>query len=557
MGKLIKTIALLILLISITPTIIAQKNTNLSTESILLKTNTTVLLTGETLYYQLYCLSKNKTLSDVSEVAYIEIINSGKESVFKNKISLKNGLGSGDCFIPTTLPTGNYKIIAYTSWMLNNTQSNFFEMDITIINPFQENINMTIENVVTKDIYTNETTNNIVLGINKEKYSKREKASIIIPKTLESGNYFLSIRKIDSLGTLSNTKTDHIDLRLKQDLTTLPETRGEIITGHISSKIANSDLAYKVVTLSIPGKNFIFKTTKTDQNGQFIFIIDKQTNVSDSYFQLSESERENYLIVIDKEPSPDLSNLVFSDKTTISSKNLKAIQERSLATQIENVYFSQKKDSIIESNDTAVFFQPNEKKYNLDDFDRFRTFKETIIEIVTELSFRDYKQVPSLYLSDIRYNAIQSAEPCLVLVDGLQIQDMNALYNYNAYQIQSISVVASPYYYGPKLFNGIVSITTKNNDFASIYSDKNLLKTTILRPEAAKSYYEPKYESNASNRIPDYRYQLLWKPNIRLQNAEMTIPFYISDISGNFKITLEGLTDKGDLIHLDKVFKVE
>lgn len=334
----------------------------MSTESILLKTNTTVLLTGETLYYQLYCLSKNKTLSDVSEVAYIEIINSGKESVFKNKISLKNGLGSGDCFIPTTLTTGNYKIIAYTSWMLNNTQSNFFEMDITIINPFQENINMTIENVANKDIYTNETTNNIVLGINKEKYSKREKASIIIPKTLESGNYFLSIRKIDSLNTLSNTKTDNIDLRLKQDLTVLPEIRGEIITGHISSKIANADLAYKVVTLSIPGKNFIFKTTKTDQNGKFIFIIDKQTNVSDSYFQLSESEKENYSIAIDKEPSPDLSNLVFSDKTTISSKNLKAIQERSLATQIENVYFSQKKDSIIESSDTAVFFQSNEKK---------------------------------------------------------------------------------------------------------------------------------------------------------------------------------------------------
>lgn len=550
---------LLFLLISITPTIIAQKNSTLSTESILLKTNTTVLLTGETLYYQLYCLGKNKTLSDVSEVAYIEIINSQKESVFKNKIGLKNGLGSGDCFIPTTLATGNYKIIAYTSWMLNNTQNNFFEMDITIINPFQENINMTIENAVNKDLNssTSETTNNIVLGINKEKYSKREKASIIIPKTLESGNYFLSIRKIDSLTTLSNTKTDNIDLLLKQDLTALPETRGEIITGHISSKIANADLAYKVVTLSIPGKNFIFKTTKTDQNGKFIFIIDKQTNVSDSYFQLSESERENYSITIDKEPSPDLSNLVFSDKTTISSKNLKAIQERSLATQIENVYFSQKKDSIIESSDKTVFFQSNEKKYNLDDFDRFRTFKETIIEIVTELSFKDYKQVPSLYLSDIRYNVIQSAEPCLVLVDGLQIQDMTVLYNYNAYQIQSISVVASPYYYGPKLFNGIVSITTKNNDFASIYSDKNILKTTILRPEGPKSYYEPKYDSNTNNRIPDYRYQLLWKPNIRVLNTEMIIPFYISDISGNFKITLEGITDNGDLIHIDRIFKVE
>ncbi|MCD0468248.1 hypothetical protein [Flavobacterium sp. JAS] len=533
----------------------------MSTESMLVKTNTTVLLTGETLYYQLYCLNKSTILSDISEMAYIEIINNQKESVFKNKVRLKNGLGSGDYFIPTTLPTGNYKIIAYTSWMLNNTQNNFSETDITIINPFQENINMIVDNADKKSNNdADETKNSInktILGINKEKYSKREKASLIIPKTLESGNYFLSIRKIDSIPALSDNKNGTINLYLKQDLTVLPETRGEIVTGHISSKIANSDLSYKIVTLSIPGKNFIFKTTKTDRNGKFIFIIDKQTNTSDSYFQLSESDRENYSITIDKEPSPDLSNLVFSNRTTISSKNLKAIQERSLATQIENVYFSQKKDSIIESTDTAVFFESIEKKYNLDDFDRFRTFKETIIEIVTELSFKDYNQVPSLYLADTRYNVIQTSEPCVVLVDGLQIQDMNALYNYNAYQIQSISVVSAPYYYGPKLFNGIVSIITKNKDFATIYSDKNILKTTILRPEPTKLYYTPKYESNTANRIPDYRYQLLWKPNIRLQNTEIIVPFYISDISGNFQIILEGLSDKGDLIHLDKIFKVE
>ena len=557
MGKLIKKIALLFLFVNITCILHAQNNTILSTESIIVKTNTTIQLTGETLYYQLYCLNKDSTLSDISEIAYVEIINSYKESVFKNKINLRNGLGSGDFFTPTTLPTGNYKIIAYTSWMLNNQQNNFFEVDITIINPFQENINLTVYKANEKsNTYTSETKNNI-LSINKEKYSKREKASLLIPKTLESGNYFLSIRKIDSIPALSNNKTSNTDLHLKQDLIALPETRGEILTGHISSKIVNSELRSKIVTLSIPGKNFIFKTTETDRNGKFIFIIDKQTNISDSYLQLSEPDRANYYITIDKEPAPDLSNLVFSNKTAISVKNLKAIQQRSLATQIENTYFSQKKDSIIESNDTDVFFQTTEKKYNLDDFDRFRTFKETIIEIITELNFKDYNQVPSLYLADTRNNVIQSSEPCLVLVDGLQIQDLTTLYSYNAYQIQSISVVSAPYYYGPKLFNGIVSIITKNSDFATIYSDKNILKATIPRPEPTKLYYEPKYESNTSNRIPDYRYQLLWKPSIRLQNTEMIIPFYISDISGDFEIILEGLSDKGDIIHFDKIFKVE
>lgn len=562
MGKLNIKLAFLLLLVNFTYKSTAQNNTVLSTESLLVKTNTSVVLTGETLYYQLYCLNKTTVFSDISEIAYLEVINDRKESVFKNKISLKNGIGSGDYFIPTTLTTGNYKLIAYTNWMLNNSQNNFFEKDFAIINPFEEHINMTIDSTSKKvDVYKNETKNtaeNILLKLDKEKYSKREKAALVLPKTLDRGNYFLNIRKIDFIPAYSDNETINTDTNLKQEIKILPETRGEIITGYISPKIANSDLNSKIVTLSIPGKNFIFKTAKTNSTGKFTFLIDKQTSSSDCYVQLSESDRENYTIAIDKTPSPDLSNLIFSNKTSISRKNLKAIQERSLATQVENVYFSQKKDSLIEAINTDFFFQPTEKKYQLDDFERFRTFKETIIEIVTELNFKDYNQVPSLYLRDSRYNITQSPEPCLVLVDGLQIQNINTLLNYNAYQIESISVVDRPYCYGPKIFNGIVSIITKNNDFATIYSDKNILKTMILRPEPAKVYFEPKYEtSNSLSRIPDYRYQLLWKPNIALKSNEMIIPFHTSDISGDYEIMLEGITEAGNYIHFYKTFKIE
>ncbi|UWY29664.1 hypothetical protein N4T20_06910 [Flavobacterium sp. TR2] len=558
MGKLNIKIAFLLLLVNFAYKSSAQNNIVLGTESLLVKTNTSTVLTGETLYYQLFCLNKTNVFSDISEIAYIEIINNKKESVFKNKISLKNGIGSGDYFIPTTLPTGNYKLIAYTSWMLNNSQNNFFEKDFTIINPFQERISMTIDTTSKKpDVYKN-LSNNILLSLNKEKYSKREKATLVIPKILDRGNYFLNIRKIDFMSTNTNSETISTDLNLKQEIKVLPETRGEIITGYITPKAANSNLDSKIVTLSVPGKNFIFKTTKTDNSGKFVFLIDKQTSTSDCYVQLSEPDKENYAIAIDKTPSPDLSNLMFSNKTSISGKNLKAIQERSLATQIENVYFSEKKDSIIEAARTDFFFQPTEKKYNLDDFERFRTFKETIIEIVIELNFKDYNQIPALYLSDSKYNIIQSPEPCLVLVDGLQIQDINALLNYNAYQIQSISVVNRPYCYGPKIFNGIVSIITKNNDFATVYTDKNIFKTSILRPEPAKDYFEPKYEtSNTLNRIPDYRYQLLWKPNIIFENSDMKIPFYTSDISGDYEIILEGITNEGKYVHFYKTFKTE
>ena len=39
----------------------------------------------------------------------------------------------------TALESGNYKIIAYTQWMRNSDIQNFYQNDISIINPFQEN----------------------------------------------------------------------------------------------------------------------------------------------------------------------------------------------------------------------------------------------------------------------------------------------------------------------------------------------------------------------------------------------------------------------------------
>ncbi len=559
MDRLNKKITLLLALLSCAYSSTAQNSATLSAESLFVQTNATVLVTGETLYYKLYCLNQMNTISDISQIAYVELVNSQKESVLKTKIKLDKGLGNGDSFLPTTLSSGNYKLIAYTNWMLNNRQNTFFEIDLTILNPFQKNLKLISDSTIVSYQTTAKKDNeNSLLILDKEKYSKREKVSLFIPQTLERGNYVLSVKKIDNIPVPNYKNYSIQNQNLNKNLTYLPETRGELVTGSIRAKNETSVVSSKIVTLSISDTNFIYKTTKTDENGKFIFLLDKQTSNTVVYLQLSEADRENYTIKIDKKQGPNLSSLNFSKTTSISAKNLNAIQERSLATQIENVYFMQKKDSIFEAPAASPFFHPTEKRYNLDDYDRFRTFKETIIEIVLELSFKEYNKVPSLYLNDSRYNITQSKEPCLVLVDGLQIQDMNAINNFSSTQIESISVVTSPYYYGPKLFNGIVSICTKNKDFASSYLDKNVLTTRVLRPQPDKIYYQPNYQiSNYEQRIPDYRYQLLWEPNLTSNNIQQEISFYSSDITGNFEIVLEGLSEEGKLVRLTKTLLVK
>ena len=125
--KKTKIIALLIFTLSI-QTIYSQRDNNsyidaynfTPKENIFVHYNTSLLFAGEYLYYKVYCLNAtHNQLSKLSKVAYVELISEDKQKVFRHKISLKNGLGQGDFFISTSIPSGNYKIIAYTQWMLS------------------------------------------------------------------------------------------------------------------------------------------------------------------------------------------------------------------------------------------------------------------------------------------------------------------------------------------------------------------------------------------------------------------------------------------------------
>jgi len=81
---------------------------------------------------------------------------------------------------------------------------------------------------------------------------------------------------------------------------------------------------------------------------------------------------------------------------------------------------------------------------------------------------------------------------------------------------------------------------------------------SILRPQPKKAYYTIDYSNLSQNeRIPDYRYQLLWLPQLTLAGNENLISFYTSDVSGTFEISLEGFTDQGIPVSLKDTFEVQ
>lgn len=537
-------------------------------ETIYLHTNETTFVTGETLLYKIYCMNANsKELSKISKIAYIELMDSEGLLVNRSKIALKNGIGSNEIFINTSCLSGNYKLIAYTSWMLNNPNSKYFETEISIINPFLSIKNKAKTTQVTSEskqyLANNTKKEDIELKTSKKTYSKREKIALDIIQKSEifvDGNFSISVRKIDQLKfNKKTTSQEHLDNNKDRfinvnDVYFLPELRGEMLSGKITSKNESKTNSDKHISLSILGEPFDQKIVKTNANGEFHFILEEDIKKSDIILQIIENNVNDFNISINKPCSADYKKTASKSDFTISNENIDEIEKRLVACQIVNSY--RLKDSLIKSSIPFIpFYKNNAKEYILDEFKRFPTFRETITEIVPAVYFKENGEDFSLHIRDYITGG-QSFGSALVLIDGLFLQDVNELFNYNTNNIYKICVVNNAFSYGSKIFSGVISIVTFNRAYNG--KSSNVLPLQIERCEFDKPFQNINYDSEFDySRIPDYRYQLVWDTNFLINKNSNVYHFFASDLEGLYEISLEGFSKSGDPLSMNEYFEVK
>ena len=83
-------------------------------ERVYVSTDREVYVAGDAVWMSAWCLDASTgRLSTFSKTAYVEV-HSADGMVQTAKIALEGGRGAGRLYLPTTLPTGNYRLLAYT-----------------------------------------------------------------------------------------------------------------------------------------------------------------------------------------------------------------------------------------------------------------------------------------------------------------------------------------------------------------------------------------------------------------------------------------------------------
>ena len=518
-------------------------------EKFTITTNNNIFIVGETLYYNVFITDKSNVLSNSSKIGYCYLINSDKKIVLQQKIIINNGVLNGDFIIPSILQTGNYKLVITTNNSLLKSTINNQIIDIYLINPFNnQDINL-------KEVDT--------VYLSKSKFTIDDKNIPIFNtrslvtfdfnnKELIKGNYIVSAKRIDSVKI---SKKFLNKVKNSVDKSIIPEIRGEIISG-VLYDLDNKPIENKYVSLSITNNQNIFKISKTNSEGVFYFNIFENYNDGDLIINLFNKDSiNNYKIKLFDKHIPFINNLKFNNLRI--NKDLKNwLKSKSIYSQIENIYFNLKKDSLLIKNKAKMFYGNLSTNYLLDDYTRFFTIKETFTEVITSAYSRTIKDENLFY---VHFNnlkiKLKNNYKALVLIDGILINDGSILYNFNPKLIKQINTIDEYYIYGSKIFGGIIDVKTFKGDFYP--SVKNIIfKTHIKSPIFNKIYFTPDYKNFGQlKHIPDYRTQLLWDPNLKFEKG--IISFYSSDVKGLYELNINGFSNSGEKINISKYFIIK
>lgn len=209
----------------------------------------------------------------------------------------------------------------------------------------------------------------------------------------------------------------------------------EWVTVHITAKEKSNNSPSHGIKgyLSIPGTIFTLSVAVSDSAGNLDFLIKKPLASASMVFQ---SDDPNTRLVAGQD-GPMIKKFPLAPLNFTST----------------------------ELTDTLPFYGSPDKRYLLDDYTRFSTIEEILIEYVREVKLKKQGGKYNFEVLNTPFQTFFSSAP-LVLLDGVPVFDVDKIMSLDPLRLMKIEVVARKYYFGPIAWNGIVSFTSYDGALA-------------------------------------------------------------------------------------------
>lgn len=136
--------------------------------------------------------------------------------------------------------------------------------------------------------------------------------------------------------------------------------------------------------------------------------------------------------------------------------------------------------------------------------------------------------------------------------------DIAFVQSLNVNDVALIKVFRPPFMGGFNGANGAIAIYTRKGNDVKPDPGKGLASNKVFGYTPIKEFYSPNYASfSQRNEQRDIRTTLYWNPSIMTapKNNKVVVSFYNNDVSGAFRVIIEGMTRDGKLAHIEQIME--
>lgn len=353
------------------------------------------------------------------------------------------------------------------------------------------------------------------------------------------------------------------------------ETEGRIIKGRIRDENTDSVVAGARVFLNIADEQVNLQYAYTDQQGVFNFVLDDYYNGKNLFFTMDTStvEENATLEILDLfdfrstfNPKPFLNARQarpFIDQTREIVGVLKAYGFYSASTANSIIPESERseKEKEISSNKKNPYALYSKANYIIrpGEFIPLNNMLEISKELIPLWKFyqknNTYKH---RLLSEVTGKSLPGKP--VFFIDGIIESDEEKFVHLNSLQIKEIAIHNYQWVYGDLVFPGIIAIFSHDSEYEKIFTDETkTIYPNLITHELMHPVYPDKKMTDSGNdtRIPFINPTLYWNPSVKLTNdKDVELEWYSGDLSGNYKVIIEGIDADESGIYIESNFAI-
>lgn len=529
-------------------------------ESVSVHIDRKIYIAGENLLFSFYLLNtQSHELSKGSAIGYVVIQNENSDVIGHSQVKIENGIAAGAIYLPDTIKTGYYHVVAYTNYMRNLPDSNFFTSQILVANRFDSDFSsLILKNQSYKQADKIKCDSNVNSSVKISPSNlvlkKRDKANFTLKISNPDCRFIdlsISIKEKTINATSIAPSRPHY-FKLSSDsnrLIYLKEDKYTELQGLLSDPASGKGLPNRQLILTTPDTTTNFNYTQTNEMGQFRFGISDYYADRELFIKIKDDVDELQPSKITFVPKFQGSNHIQTLAWPIDSSLINYIKRSQELIRIQKA-FNQSPVQYIKKEAKAssprLYRHPDYRVYP-GEYIELKDFQEISREIIPTLRTRKTDNTYSSVHYDLIFKEILPSNSAF-FVDGI-FTNIASVIPFNSKEIKRIDVISSPWYYNNMKLWGVISIFSKNSLWKTITLTKGYYRMK------ADGFYEfpvlnhPNDEKKINLREPDFRQLLYWNSHYRLEKEKSAVfDFYTSDYAAKYLIKLSGITDKGEII---------